>query len=410
MLDQTYDSQLQTDAPAILSRLIEFGYAPTSPPALPPVWQGPFEAVLRSLSFGRSARWDAFKNALAGRPDAYDLYEQVLQLTRETEDRAAQNRILYTAEDAIKPPPVLDWCVAGLLAQPSLTVLVGDPGAKKTYLAIDLAVSVALGQPWLGRSTAQSPVLIIDEESGLLQLWGRLHASLHAHGAPASTPLHFTSLAGYDLRDDRDAEALIHRALSVNARLIVIDALGNLMRGAGENNLSSVQPVLFHLRRMAEFCGAAVVAIHHTNRHGVFRGSSSISASVDLMLSVESAPQDSLISLRALKARFLAPEPFCARAHFETAPDGSQRFHLTASDEKPVANIPLQSTSPNGIASTVLVFLASNPQATRQQIIAHCSGASHGSVRNALYQLLNSGLVKRANAGKRGKKAVYDLA
>jgi len=57
----------------------------------------------------------------------------------------------YCADDALRPPPPVDWCVQGLLTQSSLNLLVGAPGAKKTFLAMDMAVCVALGKPWLDR-------------------------------------------------------------------------------------------------------------------------------------------------------------------------------------------------------------------------------------------------------------------
>src|SRR3990172_10741375 len=102
----------------------------------------------------------AFRAAIEGFPQAYDMYMEVVQSIPETEDRTRPNRTLFSAHDAIQEPPQLEWCVQDLFAQPSLNVLVGDPGSKKTLLAIDLAVSVALGKPWLHRPVNPCPVLI----------------------------------------------------------------------------------------------------------------------------------------------------------------------------------------------------------------------------------------------------------
>ena len=262
------------EAALVLSKLIEFDYLPHMPPELPEDWQQAYDAVCDMRRSGRDARSEAFREAIEDSPHAYEMYSEVTNSVPETEDRGSKHRLMHVAEDALKDPPVLEWCVEGLLAQPSLTVLVGDPGSKKTYLAIDLAVcvalgkpwlehstiqrssppepapsqtlaqqgegvGVALGQPWLGRSVNQCPVLLIDEETGLQQLWSRLNSSLHAHQAGWDTPLHYISLGGYDLRDPKDAEELTHRALQIDARLIVIDALVGVMSG-DENSLPSV--------------------------------------------------------------------------------------------------------------------------------------------------------------------------
>src|SRR3972149_5937041 len=262
---QSTESYLPNPAAArILARLIQFGYAPSPLPDLPPEWFHALAAVLDVIGSSRRVRWQTFVASVKGFP--YEMVEGVADALEDALDRNEKERVLYSSKDALYPPPPLRWCVEGLFAQPSLNLLVGDPGTKKTYLAIDLAVSVAMGQPWLGHAVHRSPVLFVDEEMGLYQLWARLNSSLHAHGAGISTPFDFISLGGYDFRDSADADQLIHRALGRGSGLIIIDALANLMR-AGENNLASVQRVLFNLRRMAENCKPALVVTPHTTPH-----------------------------------------------------------------------------------------------------------------------------------------------
>jgi hypothetical protein len=399
-------------AARILARLIQFGHVPVPVPDLPEHWRRAFDEVFLTRSRPRPERFRAFIESFEERdPNFIPMHQALNDAMPDTDDRLQQNRALYMADDALKPPPKLEWCVEEMLARPSLTMLVGNPGTKKTYLAIDLAVCVALGKPWLGRPVNQGPVLFIDEETGLHQLWARFNSALKAHNSGWGLPLGFVSLGGYNLRDEAEADVLIHRALSIDARFIVIDALANLMRGAGESNLATIQPVLFNLRRMAEYCNAAVLVIHHTNRHGLFRGSSAISAAVDLMLSIESEPADSLVTLRTLKARFVAPPPFCARANFTSAADGSKRFQLTASTEipSPQTVVPLPDDRQNS-AIAIMDFLLHNPASTRQAITAHIVGFSPTTIRSVLHKLKHSGLIKRTNGSRRGKEAIYELS
>ncbi|MEX1275504.1 MAG: AAA family ATPase [Bacteroidota bacterium] len=417
MSDQLSTAPLESDQPylpnpaaaRILSQAVQFAFIPDPLPDLPPEWMQALAAVTRMRDFSRHSRWHTFVAAVSA--FNYAMVEEVAAAMQNSVDRLEKDRVLYATKDALHDPPRLEWAVEGLFAQPSLNLLVGDPGSKKTFLAIDLAVSVAMGKPWLGHAVNPCPVLFVDEETGMHQLWNRLNASLHAHGADISTPFEFISLGGYDFRDNADAEQLIHRARGRGSGFIVIDALANLMH-SGENNLGSVQPVLFNLRRMAESCKAAVIVIHHNNRHGVFRGSSSISAGVDLMLSIRSAPADSLIELSAFKARFKAPQPFCARATFETAPDGQERFHLEPTDEKPTSLTPLPApVAPRkGLTLCILEFLEQNRSATREQLTTHLSAHTEGSIRFALHELLSSGQIKRADSGSKGTKAVYELS
>ena len=409
------------DAARILSQAIQFGYAPDPLPNLPPEWFHALAAVLDVIDSSQRVRWQTFVSSIKGFP--YEMVEEVADCMEEVVDRTEKDRVLYTSKDGLHPPPPLRWCVEGVFAQPSLNLLVGDPGTKKTYLAIDLAVCVAMGKPWLAHSVNRCPVLLIDEESGLYQLWARVNAALCSHGADSSTPFDYISLGGYDFRDSADADKLIHRAISRGSGLIIIDALSNLMR-TGDSSMSSVQPVLFNLRRMAEFCRAAVLVIHHTNRHGVFRGSSAISAAVDLMLSIKSSPTDSLIELQSLKARFSAPQPFCARAIFEThvprsgeaatwgTPDGQEHFHLEPSDEKPLSLAPSQpftEKSP-GVIFCILEFLAEHQGATRADLTSSLTSYSPGTIRNALHRLMVSGLISKVKSQEKPKAPGYQLS
>ncbi len=318
------------------------------------------------------------------------------------------SRRFYSAQQALSPPPVIEWFVEGLFTRPSLNLIVGNPGTKKTYLTLDLAVCVALGKPWLGRQTQPLPVMIVDEETGLPRLWARLHGVLHAHHAPPETPLHFASLGAYDLRQRKEAIYLTQEAQSLGAGLIIIDALVDVLGGGDENSVPSIQPVLLNLRWLSEAAQAAVIVIHHTNKSGIFRGSSSISAAVDLMLAVRSAAGSSLIHFEPLKARTSMPLPFSAHAHFQNAAPGiPERFWLTPTDEQPAAT-PARGL---GLAATaILNYVAANNDATTSQLMTQLDAGAPATIRSVLYQLTTSGLLTRSDDGPRGKTAQYRLS
>lgn len=304
---------------------------------------------------------------------------------------------IHSAAEALAPPPVLDWCVEGLFTRPSLNILVGDAGSKKTYLALDLAVCVALGKPWLGRPVKPTPALFIDEEAGLSRIWARLHSVLHSHKAGPQTPLHYSSLSGFDLRSWDDCLTIIQEAQTLGVGFIVIDALANVMHGGDENAVPSVQPVLLNLRRLSESTQAAVLVLHHNNKNGIFRGSSSISAAVDLMLAVESDPGDTLIRLSCLKARDLAPAPFNARAHF-----AQDRFWLTPTDDQPAKLVPA--------ARTILDYLVAHTHASTPQLMSAITSTAPANIRRLVHELTVSGHILRANGGKQGKLAVFQVS
>ncbi|MEX1247926.1 MAG: AAA family ATPase [Anaerolineales bacterium] len=312
-------------------------------------------------------------------------------------------RTLHGPDLILSPAPEPKYCVQGLFACPSLNVLVGDPGHKKSFLAIDLGISVAMGKPWLGCTVSQKPVVLVEEESGLLRLWKRLNSAFAAHAATDQTPFHFISAGAYDFRDIAEAQDLIEHARSVGAGLIIIDSLADVMVGGNENSVLSIQPILRHLRAVTIDCGAAVVLVHHTNKSGLFRGSTSISAGVDHMLSVYSPPGQNLIRLTTLKSRDVEPITLHAQVHFE--PD---RFWLTSTDQRFAEDLPAGGLSPS--ARRILVFLAEHPRASTPALMQHLNGSSPSAVRKLLYDLMVTGLINRSDGKAQGKLARYELS
>jgi predicted ATP-dependent serine protease len=292
-------------------------------------------------------------------------------------------------------------------------MLVGAPGAKKTFLAIDLAVCVAMGKPWLGKPVRQGPVIFVDEQIGPHALKSRFNAALQAHGAGPETPLYFTSLANYNLRENESANNFTDFVESWQPSIVIIDSFSNLLQGANESSLGAVLPVLFSLRMLAEFNHAAVLVTHHTNRHGVFQGSSAISASMDLILAVESAPSETLIQIQPAKSRFVAPPPFSARAHFDTAQDGTNRFFLSHEDQAPTAATQIVKI-PSGVTGLAFTLFMNSfrhfDQLTFKQLRDRHQGDPEGSIRNAVQQLMDEGVIVRVDGGNQGAEAFYSLA
>jgi hypothetical protein len=395
-------------AAEVIGRLIHYGYQPSPEPLLPDDWDPAYEAVTEVLHEDQRVRFQAFVDAMKDDPLFVLKLNEVNRAMPRTVDRMLQTREAYSADDFMTSPPELAWTIPDLFVRPSVNFLVGEPGSKKTFLATDLAVCIAMGKPWLGHPVNQSSVIFIDEETGLYQLWGRFAASLRAHAAPWGTPLRTISLGGFDLRDPQDAERLTHRVLNFQARFVVIDALANLMRGAGDGNIATVQPVLFQLRRLSEITEAAILILHHTNKGGDFRGTSAIAATADLMLQVRSAPADSYLEVSTLKARFYAPPPFAAHADFTAAQDGTPRIILKPAElTNDILPPQLPLSQPNA-ALAILSCLNAEP-ATLLSLAERLPSFSHNTLRNVMHQLKKSGLIHRVNRGQKGVQAVYGL-
>ena len=199
------------------------------------------------------------------------------------------------------------WLVLGLFGRPSLNFILGTFGSKKTWLGLDLAVSVATGKPWLGyQPPAAAPGLFVDAAHGPSEIRRRLRSVIVAQRAPADTPVHFTSLGFCNFADPQETAALAAAALSFGAKLIVIDnplGFGHLDLGRGTSSFLALQPIISSLRSLAESANAAVLVLLHTRHRRTALGAALCALGADHVLAVDSPFGESWLHLRTLAAR-----------------------------------------------------------------------------------------------------------
>lgn len=305
---------------------------------------------------------------------------------------------LLTAADALQPQPPTPWVVEDLLVAGGLSILFGESGAKKTWMALDLVCAVAGGQPWLGRTVMPTPVLIVDEESGRRRLAARLGDTLRGHDLDGITPIFATTMEAYNFTKPEDVNSVAAYISATGARLCVVDSLAATFGGADENAVAEVQPIMSALRLVAERNECHVSLLHHANRLGAYRGSSALKAAVDLMLLVHSE-QDSLdIKFTVEKSRDFESCTFGAKANWEPG-----RFWLSPQ------TFTLEESMPRSHAF-VLRYLEEHSRATVKGIEEAADVCSSRTARNAVYTLATMGKIRRVNSGGRGAEALYELS
>jgi len=298
--------------------------------------------------------------------------------------------------------PPIEYIVERLIAESSVNVWFGQWGAKKTWAAIDLAVCVASGKQWLGMATEPCNVLIIDEESGDTRLANRIKDTMRGELgqlANASVPIKSVSLAQFNLlkRPD-DADLLARLVLELDAKLIIIDALADVMLGGDENAVKDTQPVFANLRFIAELTGAAFIVIHHANKLGGYRGSSAIAGAIDTLLSVESKQDNSLITFKTEKMRDGEPLNFACEANWT-----DEGFYLTQSE---ITERAFLSKS----QQYVLDFFTEKGDAKFADLLNFTGDLyAENTLRKAVQYLINEKLLERKDDGGQRVEAIYGI-
>jgi len=298
--------------------------------------------------------------------------------------------------------PPIEYIVERLIAESSVNVWFGQWGAKKTWAAIDLAVCVASGKQWLGMATEPCNVLIIDEESGDTRLANRIRDTMRGELgqlANESVPIKSVSLAQFNLlkRPD-DADLLARLVLELDAKLIIIDALADVMLGGDENAVKDTQPVFANLRFIAELTGAAFIVIHHANKGGGYRGSSAIAGAIDTLLSVESKQDNSLITFKTEKMRDGEPLNFACEANWT-----DEGFYLTQSE---ITERAFLSKS----QQYVLDFFTEKGDAKFADLLNFTGDLyAENTLRKAVQYLINEKLLERKDDGGQRVEAIYGI-
>lgn len=310
----------------------------------------------------------------------------------------------YRAALAWEERPKREFIVDGMLWRGDLAMMYGEGGIGKTYTIIDMSVSVATAEPWLGMAVTPCNVLLVDEESGQERMLDRLGRAMRGHGIAPGTdvPIFATSFASWDFRSKAHARRLSDLITATQARLVIIDALVDVMLGGDENAVKDVQPIFHNLRLIAQDTGAAIVLLHHANRSGNQRGSTAIRGAVETVVCL-SRQDDAghVLRLEAEKMRDAAPIKLGLRMAFDK-PTESFRLHKAEA---------ISTTEKYSKAEKfVLRYLQDHGATSVKALQENADTCSANSARQAVYSLTERKKIRKVGDTPQGAPASYELA
>jgi len=191
---------------------------------------------------------------------------------------------------ALDPEPAdTPWLVRDLWGAGAVGIIGGAAKSCKSWLALDLAVSVASGTACLGRFEvdAPGPALVYLAEDSLAQLRDRV-AQLCQHRSLSLSDLDLHAITAPSFRLDLECDqiALDHTLQALQPRLLVLDPLVRLHR-LDENSALDVSGLLGFLRELNRRHNLAIVLVHHMAKRSrrdlgqALRGSSDLHAWTD---------------------------------------------------------------------------------------------------------------------------------
>jgi hypothetical protein len=240
--------------------------------------------------FGEAMEQDkaaATEQAVAAGVDSFSVPPSTEVAEHEAATTVAQDFWLTKAGpfDMFRDIPEPEYLIENYLDEGGFSLIVGEPGAGKSFLTLDMVASIASGVTWQGRPTKQHKVGYVVGE-GLPGFTRRIKAWETAHETNLGQSVYLVA-EPVQVTDEAMWVGLGKWAKQNELRVLVLDTLNRVTVGVEENSAKEMSHVVNRVNQLMAYTGCAVIIVHHTTRdtdHG--RGSTALEGAVDTVLLV----------------------------------------------------------------------------------------------------------------------------
>lgn len=178
------------------------------------------------------------------------------------------------------------YLIENLIPEGGLSIIYGQPASFKSFIALDMCLSISSSIDWQGYDTGAGKTLFIAAE-GVGGLKKRIQAWLAKHNDITKTPDFHVLATTVDFLDPEQLDKLINTIHNIGKdfKLIVIDTVARTLSNSGsdENSASDMGMFLSACDTVREQTKSAILAIHHSGKNEAsgLRGSSALLGGVD---------------------------------------------------------------------------------------------------------------------------------
>jgi len=195
------------------------------------------------------------------------------------------------------PPKAPPQLVRKLIPQQGICFIGGQSGAGKTFVAIDLAVSLASGTSFFSHQTLERVGVVILAAEGAHTLASRIQVARDQKASGNFLPIAWQADVP-NLADNRRIRDLIARLGAVDVKFrkdhgvrlgaVICDTLAACFAIEDENDNSKAAAVIRYLKELSDRLNIVVIPIHHYGKSAEtgLRGASAWRAGSDVVLSV----------------------------------------------------------------------------------------------------------------------------
>lgn len=290
------------------------------------------------------------------------------------------------------------WLIESLWGSKSVGFLAGSPKSCKSFLGLEMAVSVATGTPCLGRYRVEEPgsVLVYLAEDSLPDLRERVEGLVRHRGLKLDDiDLHVITSSSLRLDQGRDRDRLRETIRAFRPRLLLLDPLVR-MHSLDENHSTAIAGLLSYIREIERHFELSVVIVHHTRKNGAnggangqaLRGSGDLYAFFDSAIYLKRVRDDLILSVE----------------HRAAAPPEPVRLDLVTTDEDAIhlevlgPAIAEKGQRERDLERAVIEVLSRHEPLTRGEL-RKALGVKNERLGEVLERLEAEGLVERSGRG-----------
>ena len=291
--------------------------------------------------------------------------------------------------------PEKAWLIESMWASAAVGIIGGPPKCCKSWLGLDMALSVASGSPCLGQFPVKrpGPALIFLAEDALPAVRARIEALCTHRQIPIeSLDLYVITASSLRLDLAQDQQRLKATLAAFKPRLLLLDPLVRLHR-LDENSATDISSLLGFFREMQRSYDTAIVLVHHTNKKHyaqpgqALRGSSDLHAFGDSNAYLKRRKDRIILTLEHRAAK--PPDPISLE--LVSRPDGSAT-HLEISS-------PAKITTEASLNDRILELLRHKGKPLIRTTIRKHLKCNNQRLGQTLLELDKQGIIRRTSSG-----------
>ena len=203
--------------------------------------------------------------------------------------------LVHLADFTARPPT--GYHIKGVLPHAEMAMLYGPPQSGKSFLALDMSMSIAQGLPWRELRVKQGRVVYIAAE-GVGGLTNRINAYCEYHNTPRQAIDVFIMPAAPNFLNINDIRAITTTIAALHPALIVVDTWAQVTAGSDENSAKDMGKALSNAKKLHNATKATVLIIHHSGKDAEkgARGSSVFLGAAESMLEIRRNGDDRVMT------------------------------------------------------------------------------------------------------------------